>query len=38
MMTDRGKPKYSVKNVSQYHPVHNKTYLDCFGMELGLPR
>jgi hypothetical protein len=25
---DRGKPKYSVKNLSQWHFVHHKSHID----------
>jgi hypothetical protein len=25
---DRGKPKYSQKNLSQYHFVHHKSHMD----------
>jgi hypothetical protein len=26
--TDRAKPKYSGKNLSQYHVVHHKSHMD----------
>jgi hypothetical protein len=35
---DRGKPKYSGKNLSQCHFVHHKSHLDRTGIEPGLPR
>jgi hypothetical protein len=35
---DRGKPKYSGKNLSQYHFVHHKSYMDWPGIEPGPPR
>jgi hypothetical protein len=34
---DRGKPKYSQKNLSQYHFVHHKSNVDWPGIELGPP-
>jgi hypothetical protein len=35
---DRGKPKYSGKNLSQYHFVHQKSHMDWPGIEPGPPR
>jgi hypothetical protein len=35
---DRGKPKYSGKNLSQCHFVHHKCYMDRAGIEPGLTR
>jgi hypothetical protein len=32
---DRGKPKYSGKNLSQCHFVHRKSHMDRPGIELG---
>jgi hypothetical protein len=32
---DRGKPKYSGKNLSQCHFVHNKSHMDWPGIESG---
>jgi hypothetical protein len=33
-----GKPKYSEKNLSQYHFVHHKSHMDRTGIEAGPPR
>jgi hypothetical protein len=35
---DRGKPKYSGKNLSQYHFVHHKYHMDRPGIESWCPR
>jgi hypothetical protein len=35
---DRGKPKYSVKNLSECHLVHHKSHMDWTGIEPGPPR
>jgi hypothetical protein len=35
---DRGKPKYSEKNLSQCHFVHNQSHMDRPGIKLGPPR
>jgi hypothetical protein len=35
---DRGKPKYSEKNLSQCHYVHHKSHMDRPGVEPGPPR
>jgi hypothetical protein len=35
---DRGKPKYSDKNMSQYHFVHHKSHTDWPGIEPEPPR
>jgi hypothetical protein len=32
---DRGKPKYSGENLSQYHFVHHKSHMDKPGIETG---
>jgi hypothetical protein len=34
---DRGKPKYSEKNLSQCHLVHHKSHMDRPGIEPGPP-
>jgi hypothetical protein len=31
--TDRGKPKYSEKNLPQCHFVHHKSHMDRLGIE-----
>jgi len=31
--TDRGKPKYWDKNLSQYLSAHHKSHADCSGIE-----
>jgi hypothetical protein len=36
--TDRGKPKYSGKNLSQCHFVYHKSRMDWPGIEPGPPR
>jgi hypothetical protein len=36
--TDRGKPKYSEKNLSQCHSVHHKSHMDWHGIETGPPQ
>jgi hypothetical protein len=36
--TDKGKPKYSEKNLSQCHFVHHKLHMDRPGIEPGPPR
>ena len=33
--SDSGKPKYSKKNLSQYHVVHHKSHMDWNGIEPG---
>jgi hypothetical protein len=33
MIIDRGKPKRSEKNLSQYHCVYNKSHLDILGIK-----
>jgi hypothetical protein len=35
---DRGKPKYSGKNLSQCHFVHRKSHMDWPGIEPGPPQ
>jgi hypothetical protein len=35
---DRGKPKYSERNMSQCHFIHHKSHMDRHGMEPGPPR
>jgi hypothetical protein len=35
---NRGKPKYSEKNLSQCHFVHYKSHMDWPGIEPGPPR
>jgi hypothetical protein len=32
------KPKYSMKNLSQYHFIHNISHMDWFGIEAEAPR
>jgi hypothetical protein len=34
----KGQPKYSGKNLSQYHFVHHKFHMDWLGIEPGPPR
>jgi hypothetical protein len=36
--TDRGKPKYSWKNLSECHFVYRKSHMDRPGIEPGPPR
>jgi len=36
--TDKGKPKYSQKMMSQYHFAHHKAHTDWPGTELVPPR
>jgi hypothetical protein len=36
--TDRGKSKYSGKNLSQFNFVHHKSYMDRPGIESRPPR
>jgi hypothetical protein len=36
--TDRGKLKYSGKNLSQYHFFHHKSHMHWPGIEPGVPR
>jgi hypothetical protein len=36
--TDRGKPKYSEKYLSQCHFAHHKSHMDEPGIENGPPR
>jgi hypothetical protein len=33
---DKGKPKYSEKNLSQYHFVHHKSHMEYLGSKLDL--
>jgi hypothetical protein len=35
---DRGKPKYSGKNLSQCHFVHHNSHMGCPRIEPGPPR
>ena len=35
---DRGKPKYSGKNLSQCHFVHQKSHMNWPGIETGRPQ
>jgi hypothetical protein len=35
---DRGKPKYSEKNLSQCHFVYHKSHMDRPGIETGPPQ
>ena len=35
---DRGKPKYSVRNLSQCHVVHHTSHMDSPGIEPWSPR
>jgi len=35
--TERGKPEYLEKNLTQCNFGHNKPHLDWLGMELGHP-
>jgi hypothetical protein len=36
--TDRGKPKYSGKNLSQCHFIHHKSQMDWPEIEYGFQR
>jgi len=36
--SDRRKPKYSDRNLSQCHPVHHKSHLDWSGIEHRPPQ
>jgi hypothetical protein len=36
--SDKGKPKYSEKHLSQCHFVHHKSHMEQPGIEPGLPR
>jgi hypothetical protein len=36
--TERGKPKYTEKNLSQCHFIHHKFHVDWPGIELDTPR
>ena len=36
--TDRGKPKYVGKNLSQCHFIHHKSHMDSPEIEPELPR
>jgi hypothetical protein len=36
--TERGKPKYSEKNLSQRHFVYHKSHMNRPGIETGPPR
>jgi hypothetical protein len=35
---DKGNPKYSERNLSQYHFFHKKSHMDWPGIEPGPPR
>jgi hypothetical protein len=35
---DTEKPKYSGKNLSQYHYVHHKSHMDWPGIQSALPQ
>jgi len=38
IVTDRGKPKYSERNLCQCHFVHQKSHTKMCGIETGPPR